>query len=89
MIYSKLLGAGVILAAAAMPNVAKAADASVPASDTWTGPYVGAFGGHTSLDIKVNMKRTPRLMMPKAKTSAMTAMSLNLASTFIFERLVL
>jgi outer membrane immunogenic protein len=50
MIYSKLLGAGVILAAAAMPNVANAADAFVPASDTWTGPYIGAFGGYASLD---------------------------------------
>jgi outer membrane immunogenic protein len=51
MIYSKLLGAGVILAAAAMPNVANAADAFVPVSDTWTGPYIGAFGGYTWLDI--------------------------------------
>jgi len=50
MIYSKLLGAGVILAAAAMPNVANAADAFVPASDTWTGPYIGAFGGYAWLD---------------------------------------
>jgi outer membrane immunogenic protein len=50
MIYSKLLGAGVILAAAAMPNVANAADAFVPVSDTWTGPYIGAFGGYAWLD---------------------------------------
>ncbi|MEQ1522141.1 MAG: outer membrane protein [Aestuariivirga sp.] len=50
MIYSKLLGAGVILAAAAMPTVANAADAYAPVSDTWTGPYVGAFGGYVSLD---------------------------------------
>jgi len=50
MIYSKLLGAGVILAAAAMPNAAKAADAFAPAADRWTGPYVGVFGGYVSLD---------------------------------------
>src|SRR3989337_783909 len=50
MIYSKLLGAGVILVAAAMPNAAHAADAFVPVSDVWTGPYIGAFGGYASLD---------------------------------------
>lgn len=51
MIYSKLLGAGVILAVAAMPTVANAADAYAPVSDVWTGGYVGAFGGYTWLDI--------------------------------------
>jgi outer membrane immunogenic protein len=50
MIYSKLLGAGVILAVAAMPTVANAADAFVPVSDTWTGPYIGVLGGYTWLD---------------------------------------
>jgi outer membrane immunogenic protein len=50
MIYSKLLGAGVILVAAAMPNAANAADPYVPVSDVWTGPYIGAFGGYVSLD---------------------------------------
>ena len=50
MIYSKLLGAGVILVAAALPTVANAADPFVPVSDVWTGPYVGAFGGYVSLD---------------------------------------
>jgi outer membrane immunogenic protein len=50
MIYSKLLGAGVILVAAAMPNVANAADPFVPVADIWTGPYIGAFGGYTWLD---------------------------------------
>ena len=49
MIYSKLLGAGVILVAAAMPNGANAADAFVPVSDVWTGAYIGAFGGYVSL----------------------------------------
>jgi outer membrane immunogenic protein len=50
MIYSKLLGAGVILVAAAMPGVANAADPYVPVSDVWTGPYIGAFGGYASLE---------------------------------------
>ncbi len=50
MIYSKLLGAGVILAAAAMPNVSNAADAYEPVSDVWTGAYIGAFAGYASID---------------------------------------
>lgn len=51
MIYSKLLGAGAILAVAAMPTAALSADAFVPVSDVWTGPYVGAFGGYTWLEM--------------------------------------
>lgn len=50
MIYSKLLGAGVILAGAAIPNAANAADAFQPISDVWNGAYIGAFGGYASLD---------------------------------------
>jgi hypothetical protein len=50
MIYSKLLGAGVVLVAAAMPNAANAADPYVPVSDVWTGPYIGVYGGYASLD---------------------------------------
>lgn len=50
MIYSKLLGAGALLVAAAMPTASHAADAFVPVSDVWTGPYIGAFGGYTWLD---------------------------------------
>jgi outer membrane immunogenic protein len=53
MIYSKLLGAGALLVVAAMPTTAHAADVidPVPVSDVWTGPYIGAFGGYTWLDI--------------------------------------
>lgn len=53
MIYSKLLGAGALLVAAAMPTTTHAADIvdPVPVSDVWTGAYVGAFGGYTWLDM--------------------------------------
>lgn len=52
MIYSKLLGAGALLAGVALPNLANATDPYVPepAADVWTGPYIGLFAGYTWLD---------------------------------------
>ena len=43
MIYSRLLGAGILLASTAMSSLAFA-------GDTWTGGYIGAVGGFSSLD---------------------------------------
>lgn len=52
MIYSKLLGAGAVMAAVALPNLAQAADPYIPepAADTWTGLYAGLHAGYISLD---------------------------------------
>ena len=43
MIYSRFLGAGILLASTAISSLAFA-------GDTWTGFYLGAMGGYTSLD---------------------------------------
>ena len=45
MMYSRFLGAGVLLASTAMSGLAFA-------GDTWTGFYLGASGGYISLDAK-------------------------------------
>jgi outer membrane immunogenic protein len=59
MIYSKLLGTGILLTGVAMPALVHAADAVVEdplpiaemaPSDVWSGFYVGALAGYTWLD---------------------------------------
>ena len=47
MMYSRFLGAGILLASTAMSSLAFA-------GDTWTGFYLGVMGGYTSLDAKTN-----------------------------------
>jgi len=59
MLYSKLLGAGALLAAVAMPTVANSADAYEPVSDVWTGAYIGAFGGYEWLDADGEFEGAP------------------------------
>jgi outer membrane immunogenic protein len=52
MIYSKLLGAGTLLAVVALPHVAQAADPYVPepATDLWSGAYAGLYAGYITLE---------------------------------------